>query len=301
LKIMAVYRIRNKNNGKVYIGSTIDKKQRWALHRRQLRTKKHHSVHLQRAWLKYGPAMFVFEVLEVITDQTQILVREQHHIDSTKCCDPKCGYNTAPIAGSNAGRKMSKSARANISKAMRGRTLTPEHRANIAKANKGRRHPPATRIKLRLAAQARPPRKGVPCSSETKKKISAALTGEKHPQFGKPLSEETKKKIGEKAKGRQTFLGRKHSDETKAKMRAARLGKVMSDETKAKVGAANRGRKHSDEARARMRKAHRARAARQPQRATNSPTREKSIPAAEAAEDAAAPARKIQLSPGSKR
>lgn len=45
-------------------------------------------------------------------------------------------------------------------------------------------------------------------SEETKKKLSEANSGEKHPMYGKPRPEETRKKIGESSKGKH--LSKEH-------------------------------------------------------------------------------------------
>lgn len=65
--------------------------------------------------------------------------------------------------------------------------------------------------------------KGKKHSDESKKKISEAKKGEKHPLFGKHLSEETKRKMSEAQRGEKNHLfGKKLSDETKKKISEAR-------------------------------------------------------------------------------
>lgn len=300
MRTMAVYRILNLVTGKQYVGSSVHVERRWKLHQNQLKAKKHHAPYLQRSWDTHGPSAFLFEILEVIQDEALLLPREQHYLDLLQCCDPTHGYNTTPLAGSNRGCKQSPETRAKISAAMKGRVFTAEHKARIAAANQGRTHSPATIAKLCQIAQERLPQTGTPCAPETRAKISAALTGEKHPQFGKPLSEATRRKIGEQSKGRQSFLGRSHSEETKEKMRMARLGKKLSEEAKAKVGAANRGREHTEADKAKMREGHQRRKD-QAQREMISSALEKSAPSAEAAATAAPPTRNSQDSPGTKR
>ena len=80
------------------------------------------------------------------------------------------------------------------------------------------------------------------------------------------LSEETKAKIGAKSKGRKTFLGRKHTEETKMKLRnkivsdetkmkmsmSAQERPKMSDETRLKHAVARTGTRHSEETRIKM-------------------------------------------------
>ena len=260
IKLGCVYQIFNEINGKRYVGSTTRPNDRFALHRRQLRSGKHHSKHLQRAWDKYGELAFTFKILTRFIDVPlkELLAEEQHWMDAYKVTDPSCGYNSAPLAGSNAGRVMTPEAKKRISDSLKGRKLTAEHRAKIGDAHRGRKHTAQTRTNMSKAAQARGPQKRPPCSLETRRKISASLSGEKHPQFGKPLSKETKRKISEKGKGRP-YYGQPHTEETKAKLRVAALGRPISQDARAKIGAANRGRKHTEEAKAKMREAARKR------------------------------------------
>ena len=49
-----VYMIKNKVNGKLYIGSSVDIQKRWINHRIYLRNNKHHSFQLQQDWNEYG-------------------------------------------------------------------------------------------------------------------------------------------------------------------------------------------------------------------------------------------------------
>ena len=63
-------------------------------------------------------------------------------------------------------------------------------------------------------------------SLETKKKMSEARKGEKHPLYGKHLSEETKKKLTEINKGElNPFYGKTHSNESKRKISDSLKGK----------------------------------------------------------------------------
>ncbi len=66
---IGVYQIRNLVNNKVYVGSSINLKERWRRHKKDLRKEKHHSIILQRAWNKYGEKSFVFEVLKECEEQ----------------------------------------------------------------------------------------------------------------------------------------------------------------------------------------------------------------------------------------
>lgn len=230
VKISAVYQIRNLMNGKRYVGSTTNLRDRWGLHKRQLRTGKHHSKHLQRAWGAYGAGTFVFEVLDKPSIQGLLIPIEQWYIDFFGVCDPAFGYNTVPLAGSNAGRRMSEEAKAKISASLKGRKFSEEHRRKISEASSKHRHSRATKAKLRVIALRRPPRPGKPCPEETKAKIRASQIGNKGNFFGKKHTLETLAKM----------RGRKRSDEARERIRQANLGKVLSDETRRKISEARK-------------------------------------------------------------
>lgn len=100
---MRIYCIRNLVNGKIYIGSAEKLNRRKSIHLYLLKVNKHHCLHLQRAWNKYGKDNFVFEVIEYVSNKNDLLKREQVWIDFFK---PE--YNTARIVGrSMTGRKHS--------------------------------------------------------------------------------------------------------------------------------------------------------------------------------------------------
>lgn len=102
-----VYQIRNLVNGKVYVGSGASKRGingRFWDHRNDLNANSHHSIKLQRAWIKYGSESFVFEVIE-LTSPANCISREQWWMDKKDSC--KNGYNILPTAGSPLGSKQS--------------------------------------------------------------------------------------------------------------------------------------------------------------------------------------------------
>ena len=76
-----VYRIINIVNNKMYIGSSKDLNTRKTNHFIMLRGGKHHSIHLQRAFDKYGERNFKFEVLEYC-EESIILDRENYYLNS---------------------------------------------------------------------------------------------------------------------------------------------------------------------------------------------------------------------------
>lgn len=76
-----IYQILNKINGKRYVGSTINIKERFLNHIYLLKSKKHHSILMQRAFDKYGIDNFEFSVLVSNIDLNSIMQEEQKEID----------------------------------------------------------------------------------------------------------------------------------------------------------------------------------------------------------------------------
>jgi group I intron endonuclease len=61
--MIGIYKITNIINGDCYIGSSVNIKERFYRHKKDLKKGKHHSIILQRAYKKYGKENFIFEVL----------------------------------------------------------------------------------------------------------------------------------------------------------------------------------------------------------------------------------------------
>jgi predicted GIY-YIG superfamily endonuclease len=97
-----VYQIRCAPTGKIYVGSAVNMRARWAQHRSQLRKGAHGNAHLQHAWAKYGEASFEFSVLEHAA-RDELLAREQYWIDKTQAACRESGFNIFDTAGSPGG------------------------------------------------------------------------------------------------------------------------------------------------------------------------------------------------------
>lgn len=213
-----VYRIRNKINGKLYIGSTIRFDKRFRCHLNDLNGGRHHSQRLQNAWNKYGADAFAFEVVEVVHDIESLLSREQHWLDETAAY--RSGYNICPTAGNCLGRKWRPETIAKMSESARRRPpISDETRAKLSAIQKA---VPA-HVRQRIAERI----KGRSPSMETRQKIAAANTGKTH-------SSETRAKLAaiaanmpqaQRDKIAASLRGRKngpHTAEAKARMSAAK-------------------------------------------------------------------------------
>lgn len=98
-KICGIYHIRNKSDGKIYIGSSVNIGSRWGHHKYHLRAGEHHCAHLQSAWNKYGEDQFEIIVAEICSNgisAKQLLAIEQVHLDNSAI---KSRYNSSSVAG----------------------------------------------------------------------------------------------------------------------------------------------------------------------------------------------------------
>lgn len=192
-----VYQIRCLVNGKVYIGSAVDINNRWCIHRRSLERNRHHSVTLQRAWIKHGADAFVFEMLEVVPDRSDLIRVEQEYLDRIRPFDKSIGYNISPTAGSSLGIKR-----------------TPEYRARMSAALKGHKPSAETRIKLKARAY----------TDERRAKISASLVGNLRCK-GRKQSPEIRAKISANQKPLTAEMRAKMSVAAKARWHRCRTFK----------------------------------------------------------------------------
>jgi group I intron endonuclease len=170
-KSCGVYRILCVPTGKFYVGSSQNIPRRWQLHREKLITGKQDNPHLQRAWNRYGPDAFQWEILETTTPD-RLLEREQFYLDTLRPCDHTIGFNIAPQAGAPMrGRKASEETRQRMSAAQTGKTQSEKTRKKLSDARKGVPQPqlntPEARAKKAAAARNRKH------TNETRQKMAA--------------------------------------------------------------------------------------------------------------------------------
>jgi len=204
--ISGIYVIRNKVNGKRYIGSTNNIKRRWKEHACLLRKGKHDNSHLQRAWDKYGEDNFEFVVILECSVE-QLLNFEQKQFET--CPE----YNLSHIAGkieftaeirkkqsiALKGKVKSKEWREHISIGKTGKTHkgvphTQEYKDRMSALKKGIPKPPFSeqhRNNLSIASKGKPKKKGRIVSIDTRTKLSKTNTGKPHPHKGHKFSKES--------------------------------------------------------------------------------------------------------------
>jgi len=243
--VSGIYQIENQINGKRYIGSAVNLRQRWAVHLSTLRCEQHRNKHLQRAFNKYGELVFTFSILEQIKDSKQLIPHEQYYLDTL---NPE--YNIAPMAGSSLGvQHTEETRRKQIGERNHfyGKHHSAETRAKMSTALTGKRHPnygkhPNTETRRKMSNA----HKREHLSVETRAKLRAAKSGKRHPNYGKRLSEETKQKISNALRGKHPSV------ETRRKMSEAKIGHQVSERTRRKISATQMGKRHSEESKRKM-------------------------------------------------
>jgi len=79
-----IYEIFCIKTGKRYIGSSKDMNKRWQSHLNSLRRGDHHNYYLQKDFLRYGEDNFIFSIIEIVEDETNLYKREELFINSFK-------------------------------------------------------------------------------------------------------------------------------------------------------------------------------------------------------------------------
>ena len=210
-----IYLIKNKVNGKCYVGQTQKEKgfdyryycsgegiERVYNYHKSLREhNRSYNEHLLRSIEKYGFKAFeVIKYLDYAFSLEELNIKEKVYIQLYNSL--KNGYNET-LGGEGT----------------EGRPHSEETRQKISEARKGKHH-----------------------SEETRQKISEANKGDNHPMYGKYHTEETKQKMSKIKKGENNPMhGNHHSEEVKQKIREGNKGKHLSNEAKQKISEAKKG------------------------------------------------------------
>ena len=198
-----IYKLTNKESGKVYIGQSKHLKRRMNEHKRceKSNDKKGSQSVVRRAIKKYSFDAFDFEIILYCQEGEYMDMMETKLIQFYDCLVPK-GYNVR-----DGGNKI---------------FMSEEGRKRVSKANSGRIVSEETRLKLSESGKEH--YLNNPRSDEWNQKLSIALTGKKKTDETKSkMSEHRKEFIKNNPDSVKNMLGKKHSDETKQKMRDAHM------------------------------------------------------------------------------
>jgi group I intron endonuclease len=253
-----VYKITCLENGKFYIGSSVDLRRRLRDHYAALSSGSHLNPNMQASWNAHGKDSFKFEVV-LICSRSDMLFYEQRLIDGMSSV--KRGFNIAlSVTAPMLGRAVSEKTRKAISEANKGKKVSDQTRARLSHAAKANCKETSSSMKSVWAsrtaedvailtgkiAEKTTGKKRSREVLETFKKVSSDLwatpahrakmiashKGRKAPVY----SDETKELHRQKAKAfrnsqegialvKRTHLGRKVSDETRAKMIASAIAR----------------------------------------------------------------------------
>jgi group I intron endonuclease len=191
-KNCGIYMILNLVNNKKYIGQSINIKDRWSRHKRDLKYK-HHGMkfingewtgktdHLQRSWNFYGKENFEFHILKLCRPE-DLSRLEKIYVWDHQSFNPNSGYNETPGG--------------------EGYNLSDEIKRKI-KENHWSTKPEEEQKIIR-------------------KKMSDADKGNKN-ALGHKVSNELKKHFSQTSKGNKNALGNKHTEEAKESMSKKRI------------------------------------------------------------------------------
>ena len=235
MKICGVYKIRNKINAKVIIGSSKNIKKRWNAYRSTLNKGVYSNLYLQNSWDKYGASNFEFSILEECSE-AELLIKEDKWMEHYKSMDSKYGYNLK-----TAERQIpSKETRKKMSGAKKGKSPWNKGKTNIYSEET-----------LRKISEAR---MGTKMPEKTRLKISERSKGNKN-MLGHKHSEKSKEKMSKS----RLKLGFCHTEETKKTISESHKGKKFTKEHKKKLSDAHKGKKFTKEHRENLSKARKGR------------------------------------------
>lgn len=187
-KAAGIYKLTCANNGKIYIGKSINIKKRLGEHRRAKG-----GYHLHNAISKHGWDSFNVEILEIfkifdkLKDNNTLLEIEADYIKLFDSTDPSKGYNLCKYSTDSTGRIASRETREKMSKAKLGNTIwlgkthSEESKEKVRQANLGKsgfKHSQISIEKMKLS------KLGKNHSDQTKLKISRSKKGSKHNKVG---------------------------------------------------------------------------------------------------------------------
>lgn len=232
--ISGIYSIINLINGKCYIGSSINLKNRKYNHFYHLRKNNHINKKLQNSFDKHGEENFSFELVEILENKDNLIKTEQKWVDFFK---PE--YNICnQVVNSRLGIKASDETKRKMSISFKGRVISE-----------------SALINMRIASQKL---KGIPRSENVKLKISISNKGKIRTDEqrkmasiqnkGKKVSKETIDKIMiTRSLNPEKYKGYKFSEEKCLKMSLSRKGRRLTQECKEKISNALKGRIVSEE------------------------------------------------------
>ena len=240
-----VYKITNKINGRIYIGSAKEFKQRCKQHRIGLIKKKHRNKFLQADFNKCGEDSFVFEVIEVVEGpQENRLLVEQAYIKNYYDQQKQC-YNLARYVNKRGSKCRSYNPEQTLERfraSVKGKPMwTEEEKKSISERLRGHKVSDLTRQKLRNVML------GKKLSEETKQKIAESNKG-KHRECLALTHKKAVEASTTARKGKSAWnKGRKCTEQEKKQMSDRQKSYHLADpERMRQLAGCNKGKKQSE-------------------------------------------------------
>jgi hypothetical protein len=252
-----IYRIRVERGDKpprFYVGQAVNLDQRRRQHFNTLARGRHRNIRLQRAYDKYGPESFYFEVLIVCAKNMDILLLyEQSVVDFLGTSSI---YNLlTKCVGSWLGATHSVQSRIKIGMQSKARTHSPETKAIISAASRaipaerrvtwkhGQKHTQETRSKLSKVLKGKPKSKEHIEKMRINGAIRMTVPGAKEQLYS--LIANRLQSQEERAKRSLRLKGRRRPPEVGAKISASKKGKPKSPEHRISISLSQLGRVQS--------------------------------------------------------
>ncbi|MBB5066139.1 NUMOD3 domain-containing DNA-binding protein [Granulicella mallensis] len=196
-----IYLVRNRINGKVYIGQTARTiEHRWKQHKKEARAVRS-NAHLYCAMRKHGLESFDIVCLHQAFSKAELDDMERRAIFTHDSMNPDFGYNRTE-GGAN-GKRSDETCK-KLSESHMGHKRSDESRRKQSQSlmghpswSKGKKLTEATRQKMSDSQKGNTYCLGNKLTEAHRRKISDAVKGENHPNFGKKLSETTRQKMRE--------------------------------------------------------------------------------------------------------
>lgn len=145
--VVGIYIIKNNDDGKVYIGQSVDVEYRVGNHFSKLKWNRHDNEHMQRAYNR-NPSAFSWELL-FECDASDLDELEIETIRKYNSTDRKRGYNMQ--YGGQKEHRATEETRRKMSESKKGKKFSKEHCERIGQANRGKKFSEETKQKLSLA------------------------------------------------------------------------------------------------------------------------------------------------------
>ena len=199
-----IYKFENKLNGKIYIGQTTQKLEKYYRNTYVL-DNAHKRIKLQNTIKKYGLDAFIFSQIDSGANQEELNQKEIHYIELFNCIIN--GYNCR--SGGSRG-KHSPETRAKMGKCRVGTKVSEASKLKMSlshlgqqSGNKGNVYSEASRLKISESKKGCVPwNKGIPADETTKLRLQNINLGRTPPNKGIPMSESQKLLVSQNRKGK---------------------------------------------------------------------------------------------------